>query len=112
MALVPGGIAKNCGFTKGAIGGKARILLAGHGSGAGSSLFSKASISHCDGGIAGAKVLSFGCGSIWKGLLFGVCGLGVAIGEIAPALVFVAGAGTAYGLLKWWKRQPRKVHNR
>ncbi len=91
-------LVKTASLSKGAVGGKAKLLLAGHGPSSG--LFSKAAISHCDGGIAGANALSFGIGSLWKGVGLGGIGLGLAIGELAPVIFLVAGAAAVYGCAK------------
>ena len=92
-------LVKKTGLSKSAIGGKARLLLAGHAPSSG--LFSKAALSYCDGGIAGANALSFGIGSLWKGVGLGGIGLGIAIGELAPVIFLVAAAAAAYGCAKF-----------
>ncbi|MEI7607646.1 MAG: hypothetical protein WCJ64_09700 [Rhodospirillaceae bacterium] len=96
-------LVKKASLSKGAVGGKAKLLLAGHGSSSG--LFSKAALSHCDGGIAGANALSFGIGSLWKGVGLGGIGLGIVIGELAPVIFLVAGAAAVYGCAKLVTRE-------
>ena len=98
-------LVKKASLSKGAVGGKAKLLLAGHGPSSG--LFSKAALSHCDGGIAGANALSFGIGSLWKGVGLGGIGLGIAIGELAPVILLVAGAAAVYGCAKLVTHKPK-----
>ena len=95
-------LVRHVGLSKAAIGGKAKIVLAGHGPSSG--LLGKAALSHCDGGIAGASALSFGCGSLWKGISLGGVGIGLALGQLAPILMLAAGVIASYGCLKYLRR--------
>ncbi len=103
-------LVRHLSISKGAIGAKAKIILAGHGSGSG--ILSKAAISHCDGGVAGVSALAFGGASIWKGIGLAGVGVGLFIVELAPVLVVAAGVVAAVGCVKYWRTQVGNAHAR
>ncbi len=94
---VGGGFQNLVGPSGGTVGANTGLATTGKASASG--LLGKAALSHCDGGLSGAKILTIAGGPLWGGKGFSLTGLGLGLGlgGWGPVIAFGAGAAAYYG---------------
>ncbi len=101
------------GTSSGSAGTNAAGLTAA-GKSTATGVLGKAALSHCDGGLSGAKILSIAGGPFWgaKGFSVGGFGLGLGLGAWGPILAFGAGAAAFYGYSNFLEQKAKLLRSR